>query len=61
LLRTIDDSFAVSSVIQTGDVPNLVYYQGGNYTYGLVAIGPTGVVVTNADGSQLWFGTPSAK
>jgi hypothetical protein len=26
----------------------------------VVALGPTGVVVTTADGSQLWFGTPSA-
>jgi hypothetical protein len=61
-LRTIEDGFALVSVNQGGDVPELLYSNwGGGTTYGLVALGPTGVVVTNADGSQLWFGTPSAE
>ena len=60
-LRTIDDGFAVSSIDQSGDVPQLLYLNGGLGTYGMVALGPTGVVVTNADGTQIWFGTPSAK
>jgi hypothetical protein len=59
-LRTIEDGFALVSVNQGGDVPELLYSNwGGGTTYGLVALGPTGVIVTNADGSQLWFGTPS--
>ena len=60
-LRTVDDGFAVVSIDESGDVPQLVYSNGGMGTYGLVALGPTGAVVTNADGSQLWFGTPSAQ
>jgi hypothetical protein len=60
-LRTIDDGFAVVAVDQSGEVPHLVYSNWGGPTYGLVALGPTGVVVTNTDGSQLWFGTPSAE
>jgi hypothetical protein len=60
-LHTFDDSFALVSVGQSGAVPQLVYPSGGMGRYGLVALGPTGVVVTNADGSQIWFGTPSAK
>jgi hypothetical protein len=61
-LRTIDDGFRLVSVAQSGDVPQLLYSNwGGGTTYGMVALGPTGVLVTNADGSQLWFGTPSAE
>jgi hypothetical protein len=59
-LRTIDDGFRLVSVAQSGDVPQLLYSNWGGSTYGMVALGPTGVVLTNADGSQLWFGTPSA-
>jgi hypothetical protein len=59
-LRTIDDNFAMVSVAQTGTVPELLY-SNSDYPYGMVAIGPTGVVVTSVDGSQLWFGTPSAQ
>jgi hypothetical protein len=61
-LQTIDDGFSLVSVNQSGDVPELLYSNwGGPNSYGMVALGPTGVVLTNADGSQLWFGTPSAK
>jgi hypothetical protein len=60
-LQTIDDNSALVSVGQTGDIPDLVYWNGYYGPYGMVAVGPTGVVVTSADGSQLWFGTPSAK
>jgi hypothetical protein len=59
-LRTIDDDFAILSVDQSGDVPQLVLSNGGFGPYGMVAVGPTGVVVTDADGGQLWFGTPSS-
>jgi hypothetical protein len=60
-LRTIDDGFAVVSMAQSGDVPQLVYSNWYYGPYGMVALGPTGVVATNAGGSQLWFGSPSAK
>jgi hypothetical protein len=60
-LKTIDDSFTLVPVGQTGDLPDLVYWDGGYGPYGMVALGPTGVVVTSADGSQLWFGTPATK
>ena len=60
-LQTIDDNSALVSVGQTGDVPELVYWDGYYGPYGMVAVGPTGVVVTSADGSQLWFGTPATK
>ncbi len=62
-LRTINDGFATVSVDQSGDVPELLYSRGDSVPgpYGMVALGPTGVVVTNGDGSQLWFGTPSAQ
>jgi hypothetical protein len=59
-LRAFDNRFALVSVDQSGDVPHLVYSNGSGLAYGLVALGPTGVVTTNADGSQLWFGAPSA-
>lgn len=61
VLHTFDDGFALVSVGQSGDVPQLVYSNVSTGSYGMVALGPTGVVLTNADGSQLWFGTPSAK
>ena len=60
-LQTIDDSSALISVGQTGDVPVLVYWDGYYGPFGMVAVGPTGVVVTSADGSELWFGTPTTK
>ncbi len=60
-LQTINDSSALISVGQTGEVPELVYWDGYYGPYGMVAVGPTGVVVTSADGSQLWFGTPATK
>ena len=59
-LRSIDDHFDLVSVSQHGDVPRLEYSIGwGDFAFGLVAVGPTGVVVTNADGSRIWFGTAS--
>ena len=61
-LRTIEDGLNVVSVGQTGSVPDLLYSNwGGPNPYGMVALGLTGGLVTNADGSQLWFGTPSAE
>ena len=61
-LRTIDEGFQLLSLGQTGSVPDLLYRNwDGPYAYGMVALGPTGIVVTNADGSQLWFGAPSAQ
>jgi hypothetical protein len=60
-LQTINGSSALVSIGQTGDVPELVYWNGYYGPYGMVAVGPTGVVVTSADGSQLWFGTPATK
>jgi hypothetical protein len=59
-MRTVDDDFALVSISQSGNVPSLVYSSWDIFTCGVVALGPTGVVVTTADGSQLWFGTPSA-
>ena len=60
-IRTIGSDFRLGSVAQTGaGVPNLVYHNWeGPYAYGMVAVGPTGVVVADADG-PIWFGTPSA-
>jgi len=60
-LQTINGSSALVSIGQTGDAPELVYWDGYYGPYGMVAVGPTGVVVTSADGSQLWFGTPTTK
>ncbi len=60
-IQTIDDRPALAPVSQTGDVPQLIYWDGYYGPYGMVAAGPTGVVVTTADGSQLWFGTPATK
>jgi len=60
-LQTIDDGFRLVSVAQSGDVPQLLYSNWDWGPYGMVALGPTGAVLTNAAGSQLWFGTPSAK
>ena len=61
-IRTIGSDFRLVPVSQTGtSVPNLVYQNWeGPYAYGMVAVGPTGVVVANADG-PVWFGTPSAQ
>jgi hypothetical protein len=58
-LRTIDDHFALTTVSQNGDVPKLAYQLPSAFQYGLVAVGPTGVVVSSGDGSRLWFGSPS--
>jgi hypothetical protein len=61
-IRTIGSNFRLVTVGQTGSVPDLVYRNwDGPYAYGMVALGPTGVVVTNADGTHIWFGTPSAE
>jgi hypothetical protein len=60
-LQTIDGSFVTRSVVQTGDVPEIKYSNWDYGPYGMVAIGPTGVVLANADGSQIWFGTPSSQ
>ena len=61
-IRTIGSDFRLVPVAQTGtSVPDLVYQNwDGPYAYGMVAVGPTGVVVANADG-PIWFGTPSAE
>jgi len=61
-IRTIGSDFRLDPVSQTGtSVPDLVYQNWeGPYAYGMVAVGPTGVVVANADG-PIWFGTPSAE
>jgi hypothetical protein len=58
-IRTIDDHFAVLSVSQGGEVPSLAYQLPDSFAYGLVAVGPTGVVVSSGDGTRLWFGSPS--
>jgi hypothetical protein len=61
-IRTIGRDFRLVPVAQTGtSVPDLVYQNWeGPYAYGMVAVGPTGVVVADADG-PVWFGTPSAE
>jgi hypothetical protein len=61
-IRTIGSDFRLIPVSQTGtSVPDLVYRNwDGPYAYGMVAVGPTGVVVADADG-PIWFGTPSAE
>ena len=61
-IRTIGSDFRLDPVSQTGtSLPDLVYQNwDGPYAYGMVAVGPTGVVVANADG-PIWFGIPSAE
>jgi hypothetical protein len=59
-VRTLDDNFGLATVKQTGELPNILYSNPGGYSYGMVAIGPTGVVVKSSDGGQLWYGKPSA-
>jgi hypothetical protein len=58
-IRTFDENFALVTVNQTGASPYGLYPNWVFGTYGLVALGPTGIVATNDDGTQLWFGLPS--
>jgi hypothetical protein len=58
-LQTFDDNYALVTLRQSGNQPSISYMGSPMYDgYGLVAVGPSGVVVT--DGHQLWMGTPSA-
>ena len=62
LMRSIDDNFALVPIAQKGSVPSRigsVDWTMNPSSYGLLAIGPTGVLVTNATGTRLWFGEPS--
>jgi hypothetical protein len=58
-LYTIDDNFSSTAIIASGDVPDIAAVN--YYDYGIIAVGPAGVVVTKADGSQMWLGVPSAE
>jgi hypothetical protein len=53
-LQTFDADYALVTMRQSGNPPSIPNFP----SYGLVAVGPSGVVVT--DGHQLWMGTPSA-
>src|ERR1035437_5682710 len=58
-LQTFDDNYALVTLRQSGNQPSISYMGSPmGDGYGLVAVGPAGVVVT--DGHQLWMGTPSA-
>ena len=59
-LRTIDDAFDLVTVGQSGDLPQFGNSTASGSSYGLVALGPTGIVATNGDGSRLWLGKPSS-
>jgi hypothetical protein len=59
-LKVFNDSFNLLPLSQSGDVPQLVFPADMvPLEFGLVAVGPTGVVVANGDGSCTWFGAPS--
>ena len=58
-LQTFDADYTLVNLRQSGAQPSISYMGTGmGEPYGLVAVGPSGVVVT--DGHQLWMGTPSA-
>jgi len=58
-LQTFDADYALVTLRQSGNQPSISYMGSPmGDGYGLVAVGPSGVVVT--DGHQLWMGTPSA-
>jgi hypothetical protein len=58
-LQTFDNNYALVTVTQSGSQPSIAATDSPmSDGYGLVAMGPSGVVVT--DGHQLWMGTPSA-
>ena len=58
-LQTFDADYTLVNLRQSGAQPSISYMGTGmDEPYGLVAVGPSGVVVT--DGHQLWMGTPSA-
>jgi hypothetical protein len=58
-LQTFDADYALVTLRQSGNQPSISYVGSPmSDGYGLVAVGPSGVVVT--DGHQLWMGTPSA-
>ena len=56
-LRTFNDDFTLADITPAGEVPDVGTLTC--YDYGVIAIGPAGVVVTNADGSRMWFGAAS--
>jgi hypothetical protein len=60
-LRTFNSHFGLETVNQIGSLPSIAYQAWSSYSmfdsFGHVAVGPTGVVVT--DGTQLWLGLPS--
>jgi hypothetical protein len=58
-LRFVDDDFTVATIGASGDVPRLPYSGWNALAYGICALGPTGIVATTGNGSQLWFGAPS--
>ena len=58
-LQTFDDSYALVTLRQGGNLPSISFMGSPMAdSYGLVALGPSGVVVT--DGHQLWMGAPAA-
>ena len=59
-LQTFDANYALVTLQQSGDQPSFANPSPtpSGRSYGLVAVGPSGVVAT--DGHQLWMGTPSA-
>jgi hypothetical protein len=60
-LQTFDASYALVTLQQSGDqpsIPNPADPAFSGLPYGIVAVGPSGLVAT--DGHQLWLGTPSA-
>ena len=59
-LATIDPGFDYVSVAQTGQLPEIELADANGFSYGRLAVGPTGVVVAASDGSALWFGQPSS-
>jgi hypothetical protein len=60
-LQTFDANYALVTLQQSGNQPSIPNSNADPLfsvlPYGLVAVGPSGVVVT--DGHQLWMGTPS--
>lgn len=59
-LSSVTDDLTVLPIEQSGDLPEILYSNFDFGTYGLVAVGPTGVVVTDPAGTQIWFGAPAA-
>jgi hypothetical protein len=55
VIATVGDDLSVSTLSQAGDVPRPGFLPIAN-----CAIGPSGVVMLNNDGSELWLGVPAA-